>query len=165
MYKCYAGVVRTFCSSQGFLYPCERTETGELFKLGDAYGGVDVNRSFRLIETFRLLGDCGNCPARAVCTLCPAAVLESNSTGRPDTFRFQSECWQQGANLRRSLEEYTRMMEMNRDVVDNVVNRQESDDWLEHVQIVLTDEQKEVIEAEVKGFEAEAETEELEEMV
>lgn len=142
-YRCYAGSTRTFCSTQGLLYPCERTETGPLFQMGDAENGVDADRAGCLMEEVRLLSDCGNCVAKRFCTVCPSVVSELADSGRADAWAMQKECVRQIGSLQLTLEYYTLAMETNPAAMDDMCNGdQESFDWLEEIRIVLTDEQR-----------------------
>ena len=86
---CFPGVTRTFYNVHGELYPCEKTQNGRLFQLGDCTSGVQVERPKRLMEFIRLLGDCGNCIAKELCTKCPASIKELDGTGRPDALDYQ----------------------------------------------------------------------------
>lgn len=152
-YRCYPGAVRTFCSSQGILYPCERLETVELYQLGDGTMDVDGDRALRIVEVIRLLGDCGNCVDKRFCTQCPAQVSTQKNSGKPDALAFQKNCWQAIADLSVQLEEYTTVMESNQSVLDKMLQKQETGDWLEDIEILLTEKQQELIELGVEELE------------
>lgn len=153
-YKCYPGATRTFCSTDGVLYPCERTETGVLFQLGDARNGVDVGRAIRLAEMARHLSDCGNCIAKKLCSLCPAVISELKDAGIADSLAFQKTCQRIVASLPARLKEYTTAMEMNREIVDELLRREEkTDDWNNDVRFVLTEEQQKEAELGVEELE------------
>lgn len=157
-YLCYPGAARTFCSADGLLFPCERTETGDLFKLGDAENGIDVERALRLTEKLRVLSDCGNCVSKRTCSFCPAVVVESGDSGMPDALTFQAECRQRIGSIYTALSEYVALMEANQGAADSIIGSNDSDDdWLGKVEFLLDEEQQK--------SEVELEVEELEEMV
>jgi hypothetical protein len=137
---CFPGATRTFCSSQGVLHSCEKTEVGTLFELGDATSDIDVNRACRLVETVQRLCDCGNCAANRLCSHCPAQVSElRNNPGVADALAFQRECRQtaQAALLTR-LSEYTGIMEQNPGLLDLLLDAaKRDDDWLNDVGVVV----------------------------
>lgn len=154
-YRCYPGTTRTFCSTDGALYACEKTETGGLFQLGDVHGGVDVGRVIRLCERIRHLGDCGNCVAKKLCSLCPAVVSELEGAGIVDSMAFQKRCRRIVANLPALLEEYTTAMEVNQEIVDELLPREgQTGDWSEDVRFVLTVEQRKEVEPGVEELAA-----------
>lgn len=140
-YRCFPGAVRTFCSTEGDLFPCERTETGELFKLGDAGSGVNVNKAIQLTEVARLIGDCGNCVAKRLCTLCPAVISELNGSGMADGVDFQETCQGLIATARAQLIDYTSIMETSGDMLDGLLRTDKGDDWLDDVSVIMTPEQ------------------------
>jgi uncharacterized protein len=137
-YRCFPGSARTFCSAQGILYPCERTETGELFKLGDIINGVDFNSANRIMEISRLLGDCGNCVTKRSCHLCPSSVSENKNSGGADALKYQKECRGEIGNLISVLTKYTSVMETNKDKVNKILQKQVNDDWLNDVVFLPT---------------------------
>ncbi len=141
--SCFPGATRTYCSTQGKLFPCEKTEFGELFALGNTTNDLDVDKAYNLAELLRLHCDCANCIAREVCSYCPAILKESQDRpGFPDAVAFQRMCRQEAmrGGLSRILRDYTDVMESNPDVLD-LVYAQESkgeDDWLTDVKVLAT---------------------------
>ena len=112
------------------MFPCERSETGELFQIGDASNGLNAISAVRLTENFRLLADCGNCVAKRLCSICPAYITECTDTGKADATAFQENCKEMIKYLSVRLERYTYLMESNRDGIDMVWPKEPSDDWL-----------------------------------
>jgi sulfatase maturation enzyme AslB (radical SAM superfamily) len=152
-YTCFPGAVRTFCSSQGVLYPCEKTETGKIFELGHASTGVDIKRAVQLSELFRSLGDCGNCIARRLCPQCLATISELNNSGRANALVFQQRCKYAINILAAELEEYTTIMEMNQAVIDKLLPYEQSNDWLNDIWLMPTEDQLREIEVGVEELE------------
>lgn len=142
-YRCFPGSTRTFCSAGGDLYPCERTEAGEVFRLGTADSGVSTDRALRLAEVCRLLSDCGNCVAKRLCPLCAAAVSEEKDSERADALAFRKSCQSIVENLPMQLSAYTAIMETcpDREAVDKIVTKGPDDDWVESLQFLVTEEQ------------------------
>ncbi|MCE5301652.1 MAG: radical SAM protein [Planctomycetaceae bacterium] len=141
-YWCFPGATRTFCSAQGILYPCEKTETGKLFELGDANADVNVERVISLMEQVRLLGDCGNCVARRLCGVCPAMSSEQGDSGDANRLAFRGICQSKIGDLTtKALQEYTTIMERNQEILDDVLPTTESEDWLSDIRFQPTDEQ------------------------
>ncbi len=140
--KCFPGASQTFCSAQGRLYPCERTETGKLMELGDVSSGVDVERAVRLTDSVRLLSDCGNCVGKRACPLCLAAVNECESTGRPDAYRLQRKCRSEnGYLLREDLIEYTTVMEANPEGACKLLRYRKGKDWRDSIRFLPSEKQ------------------------
>lgn len=141
-YRCFPGTTRTFCSADGKLYSCERTETGEVFRLGTANEGVDTDRAIWLSEACRLLSDCGNCVAKRVCPLCAAMLTEDKESGRLDAMACKDMCQRIVHGLPSGLAAYTAIMETCQDqaVVDQIVGETKEDEWLETLQYRVTKE-------------------------
>ena len=143
--RCHPDASRTFCSSRGVLYPCEKMNAADVGKLGDAQSGIDVRVAVQLTELVRLLGDCGNCVARKLCPICPASLSELNGSGIVDAKAFQAKCHLiMGSVLRTNLKEYTTFMEANQGSADKILKRtmDKLDDWAGHVRLVLPEEQQ-----------------------
>lgn len=159
VYRCLPGTTRTFCSAEGKLYCCERTETGEVFQLGMADRGVDTDRALRLAELGRLLSDCANCVAKRVCSLCASAMTEDKKSGKVDAQAYQKLCQSVVHNLSARLREYTDLMEVcqNQKTADTLMPRGHDDDWLDDLKYLLNEEH-------VRAF-AQPEVEELTELV
>ncbi len=139
--SCFPGATRTYCSSKGVLYPCEKTEFGDLFALGNAEGDVNGDRAYYLSEMLRLHCDCANCIASSLCGLCPAQTTESKDhRGRLDGFALKRTCQRLASesSLAGRLREYSEIMEANPDVLDWIYEEEHSseDDWLNHVQLL-----------------------------
>jgi hypothetical protein len=114
---------------------------GPLFQLGNAANGVDGNRALKLMELARLVADCGNCVARRLCPVCPAALSELSS-GVANARAFQKLCATTIDTLLTRLEQYTTTMERNATIVDAILPEQEETvDWLRNINIVATKEQ------------------------
>ena len=149
--SCFPGAARTYCSSQGVIYPCERVDFGKLFQIGDATSDVDVDKACDfLVEMLRLSCDCGNCILHQVCTLCPAQVTESREfPGYPDFLAIQKTCGQLAAEpaFAARLRTYTEIMEADSKILDGLYPEKKSsveeNDWLSHV-TVLTVKQEDV---------------------
>jgi sulfatase maturation enzyme AslB (radical SAM superfamily) len=145
--RCFPGATRTFCSSSGGIYPCEKIETGGLFKLGAA-GNAGVDNALRLTEVIRLLGDCANCVAKNVCELCPVAISQLDSPGRADALSFQRRCRKVISGLPAQLEEYTFLMEMNPEIIDRIIPRRDQNGWLDDITVLPTERQlREMVQA------------------
>lgn len=141
--SCFPGATRTYCSSKGVLYSCEKTDYGDFFALGSAENDVDAEKARRLAEMLRLHCDCGNCIAFAFCGLCPAQITASkDNSGRMDGFALNKRCQRvaSGASFAARLKEYTEIMEANPDVLDWIYEQEHSsdDDWLNHVQLLTS---------------------------
>jgi sulfatase maturation enzyme AslB (radical SAM superfamily) len=142
-FRCFPGAARTFCSSQGALYPCEKTQTGALFCVGDATDGLNVDYALRLVERLRLISDCANCVARRLCPFCPAEFLERADSTTPDSFEFRTNCQGMIVGLPRLLKEYTTIMEANPDVVERLLHKEDDTrKWVDDVRFLLTEEQQ-----------------------
>ena len=149
-FRCFAGASRTFCSSDGSLFPCERTERGRLFRLGDGSSGVNVDRALCLTEEVRLLSDCGNCVVKRLCALCFAAVSELGATGRADSFAFRRYCEKEPGRFSAELQEYTAIMEANQAVVDEVLQDEKTEGWLGDTRFLMTEEQMKGIDVDIE---------------
>ncbi len=149
-FRCFAGASRTFCSSEGFFFPCERTERGKLFRLGDGRSGVDVDRAISLTEELRLLSDCGNCVVKRLCTFCFSAFSEMGVTGRADSLAFQRSCQKKTGTFFSELEEYTTIMEANGTVVDSILREEKTEGWLGDIRYVMTEAQLRGIEVSIE---------------
>jgi hypothetical protein len=137
--SCLPGATRTYCSSDGTLYPCEKTERGKLFEIGDAAGDVDVTKAIALTERVRLLCDCGNCIANRLCSHCPGRLSELiGAPGGADAPAFQAECQQMAQRvLPAQLTEYTEAMEASPQCLDAFLASQKTEnDWLNDLGIV-----------------------------
>ena len=153
-YWCFPGATRTFCSARGVLYPCEKTETGKLFELGDANADVDVERVNNLMEQVRLLGDCGNCVARRWCGACPAMASEQGDSGNANRLAFQAVCQSKiNGLITTTLQDYTTVMERNQEILEDAFPVAEPEDWLGNVQFVPTEEQLTPVELNVEELE------------
>lgn len=147
--SCFPGCVRTFCSSLGVVYPCERIDFNKLTEIGDALNDISVDKvDDVLIEMVRLSCDCGNCIIRQICTLCPAQLSESReSPGYPDFLALQRTCADYASQpaIAARLAQYTGVLEVNPKVFDRVYPpiTGEQEDWLNDVMSVLA-EQKDV---------------------
>jgi sulfatase maturation enzyme AslB (radical SAM superfamily) len=150
-YRCIPGVVRLFCSCEGMLYPCERTERGELFQLGDANSGVQVGKALRLMELARLLGDCGNCVAKKICSLCPYAVTESGASRGADAGEFRRGCQRTIDNLANRLARYTEAMEANHKFIDQLMAGASGDNWLKRIRFAPVVEENQNVELGVES--------------
>lgn len=139
--RCYPGVFRTFCSARGVYHACEKTETSELFKLGDVEQGFDVKAAIRLLEACRLLGDCGNCVGGPFCSYCPAVVSENRNSGAANASAFQKRCHNHIRGLNRRLALYTTAMETNPNRVEECLPKGTPDvDWLKGLRHVPPEE-------------------------
>lgn len=152
--RCFLGVTRIFCSTKGVFYPCERTETRDLFQLGNTQNGVNVQRAIRLAEVFRLLGDCGNCVVKNLCSICPAAILVGNGTSEADGLAFKRGCQRMISSIVVGLEEYSTIMERNPKVVDEVLSKIEFNDWLDDLKYLPTEKQLHEIELGIEELES-----------
>jgi hypothetical protein len=137
---CFPGATRTYCSLDGTLYSCEKTEFGDSFALGSVASDIDADRAYRLSEIVRLHCDCANCVASRTCTLCPAEAKASKELpGRLDSQRLRGVCrtfsWMR--SLSAQLSEYTEIMEKNPSVLDRLFEGETilNDDWLDHVKL------------------------------
>lgn len=140
-YKCFPGAARTFCATNGEIYPCEKTGRGRFFRLGDAAGGVDKDVAYRMTEVARLISDCGNCVAWQWCPLCFASLPEDKESGRADALAFQDACSERMWSLSSALIRYTTVMELNQDTVDSVLHEGDTRDWLDDVVFLPTEEE------------------------
>jgi hypothetical protein len=141
--SCFPGATRTYCSSKGILYSCEKTDFDEFFALGNARDDVDADKAYYIAEMLRLHCDCANCPASSFCGLCSGQVTVSkDDPGRLDGFALRKKCQKIAAesNLAVRLREYTEIMEANPNVLDWIYDQEHSsdDDWLNHVQVITT---------------------------
>jgi hypothetical protein len=148
--SCFPGAARTYCSSRGIMFPCERVEFGKLFEIGNVASDVDADKVCDyLVEGVRLGCDCGNCIINQVCVLCPAQVAESReSPGHPDYLALQRTCrqWASEPVFVGRLRNYTELMEANRKVADWLYpgrGHGKQKDWLADVR-VLTEHQEDV---------------------
>ncbi|MGO8751786.1 MAG: radical SAM protein [Thermoguttaceae bacterium] len=141
-YGCCPGSSRTFCASDGTLYPCERTERQPLFALGDATTGVSLRNAIRLTEVRRLIGDCANCLARTLCSLCLNVISQRRDSGTVDPLAFQRFCRSEIQHALKRLRDYVTLMETNPKIVDELVPfREEAEhEWLAHISYLPTEE-------------------------
>jgi len=140
--SCFPGATRTYCSAQGALFPCEKTEFRAFLRLGNVADDLDVDKAYDLTELLRLHSDCANCVARESCSHCPAILRESQERpGFPDAVAFQRMCQGQAIHgrLLRILREYTDVMESNPDVLDLAYSEERGgeDDWLNRVKVLV----------------------------
>ncbi|MGO8744657.1 MAG: radical SAM protein [Thermoguttaceae bacterium] len=142
--SCFPGATRTFCSTQGALFPCERVDFDKLFEIGDATSDVHGDKACNnLVEAVRLGCDCGNCITDPVCSLCPTSVTESRaSPGNPDYSELRHTCRQLASelNLIERLKKYTEIMEANPTVLDHLYPARDGggrESWLSDVKVVL----------------------------
>ena len=138
--SCFPGATRTYCSSNGVLYSCEKTAFGELFVLGNAASDVDANRSYTLVEKMRINCDCGNCVIKGLCGMCPAQLKESEEhPGTLDIAHLLETCQKRMADrsVAARLASYTEIMDNNADVLDWIYEGESSsaDDWLNKVKL------------------------------
>jgi uncharacterized protein len=141
--RCYPGSTRTFYSSQGVAFPCERTQTTELFQIGNTEKGIQVEKGIHLAEAVRMLSDCGNCVCKQICSLCPAVIQIRQNTDGPDGMAFQKDCLGRIIDLHEQLQDYTTVMEKNQEVVEKLLHsEQPADDWINEVAIIMTEEQR-----------------------
>jgi len=159
--SCFPGAVRTYVSSQGAMFPCEKIDFGKLFVIGDAVGDIDADKACDfLVEMVRLGCDCGNCILTHLCALCPAQVTESRELpGYPDFLALQGTCGQLAseAALTAHLRRYTVLIETNPEFLDKLLPRrdgnQANDDWLGHTKLVTAKQEPiEVGVEELAGF-------------
>ena len=139
--SCFPGATRTYCSSKGVLYSCEKTEFGDFFALGSAAHDVDADKAYDLAEMLRLHCECANCVANGFCGLCPAqATVSKDDPRRLDGFALRKTCqrFASEAGLAARLREYTEIMEANPDVLDWIYEEEHSseDDWLNYVRVL-----------------------------
>lgn len=124
------------CSVDGVLYPCQRTGRGALFEIGDADRGIDVERAVRLVEASRLLGDCGNCPAKRLCTMCTSFVSEDEGSGTLDGSPFRDECVRMIDGLVSFFKEYTILNETNPGIVKNADDGSRDEGWVYNTRLL-----------------------------
>ncbi len=141
--SCFPGATRTYCSSKGVIYSCEKTEFSEFFALGNAGEGVDSDKACGLAEMLRLHCDCANCITSRFCGLCSAQITVSkDDPARLDGLALRKTCQRLASepNLAERLREYTEIMEANPDVLDWIYEQEHSsdNDWLNQVQILTT---------------------------
>ncbi|NQT11639.1 MAG: radical SAM protein [Planctomycetes bacterium] len=137
---CLPGASRTYCSTTGVLYSCEKTEFGEPFIIGNVEDDVDPEKAHRLADILRLHCDCGNCVLDRLCLLCPALISESTDhPGRIDSLGIRKACkdLSSKAVFSERLGEYTGIMEANPSVLDWLEERLETDDddWLNRLRV------------------------------
>jgi sulfatase maturation enzyme AslB (radical SAM superfamily) len=119
--SCFPGATRTYCSSKGILYTCEKTEFDHLLALGNVESDVDAHKAYDLAEMLRLFCDCANCIANSFCGLCPAQVTVSkDNPERLDGFAIRKKCQELAdeSNLARRLKEYAEIMSANPNVLE-----------------------------------------------
>jgi hypothetical protein len=153
--RCYPGCTRTYCSTEGAYYPCEKAGCVDFCKLGDVLGDIDVKQVHRLNELCRVGGDCGNCVAGRLCTRCPVVMSRVARSSRVDALAFQEGCRDEIDGILERLQEYTDLMERNPQLVNALLKREkDSSDWINDVRIVLTEDQRSEVELGIEEFEA-----------
>ena len=139
--SCFPGATRTYCSSKGVLYSCEKTEFADFCALGNAADDVDADRAYDLADMLRLHCECANCVGSGFCGLCPAqATVSKDDPRRLDGFALRKTCQRLASEsgLAARLKEYTEIMEANPDVLDWIYEEEHGsdDDWLNHVRVL-----------------------------
>jgi radical SAM protein with 4Fe4S-binding SPASM domain len=118
--SCFPGHTRLFCNSSGQYFPCERVPESPVYQMGDVYSGFDVQKAIDLMETFRSLGDCGNCSIDAFCHMCFASIdldtCKSGSGILADGFKLK--CQEMRRYYLQILSHYTEIMEKNKNAFD-----------------------------------------------
>jgi uncharacterized protein len=137
--RCYLGASRSFLSATGNLYPCERVETSDTFRIGDAHQGASMARVNRLSHIFRLMGDCGNCISNKLCGQCSASIREKN--GQFDAVSFQRGCRETIAGIGRGLQRYCTLMEQNADAFNELIPPWEEKSWVNKTSPIPTQQQ------------------------
>jgi hypothetical protein len=115
------------------------------YELGDVTNGINANKSLRLTEKFRLLGDCGNCIFKVICGRCPAVASEYISDSSIALI-FQNACQLATDSFATILAEYVTIMETSGDVIDRIIPEGAGFDWTNSVEFLLTEEQLEEVE-------------------
>ncbi len=74
---CIPGIRKNFVKSDGSIVVCEKVdESKEVFKIGDVYNGLDLNKVNHLIgHTLKTLKKCRNCWAAKFCKICFKDIL------------------------------------------------------------------------------------------
>ena len=72
---CIPGASRTYVSTQGILYPCEKI--AERLSVGDVWNGFDFNRVRYIYERYVEMCEalCLNCVVNRLCSMCYVSVL------------------------------------------------------------------------------------------
>ena len=137
---CLPGATRTYCSTSGTFFACERTECGKPFIVGNVENDVNPDEAYRLAEILRLHCDCGNCILNRLCAFCPAQLREStDQPGMVDSSEVRRVCNEMSstADFAARLKEYSEVMVANPRVLDWLDPGAPSpdDDWLNGVRI------------------------------
>jgi uncharacterized protein len=85
---CLPGVMRTFVSTDGTLYPCERVNECKSTKIGHVDTGFDMDRSQAILNVGKLTeSECRNCWCFTSCGLCVAACDGGDELSRDERLK------------------------------------------------------------------------------
>lgn len=82
---CIVGLRKMFVSTDGSIYPCDRSPQNKLYCVGNINnGGFDVNKAYELMTQYYALSssECSNCWAVRLCQQCFIQICENNSLSR-----------------------------------------------------------------------------------
>jgi len=133
---CIPGAVRTYCTTQGYYFPCEKVENTSLLCIGDVWSGIDSEKVEGLINSMSELVDCNNCKAKRLCSICPNDISERNfSFGS----HMQNHCQSIVSDVERVLREYMGLIEKKPDLFESIQWGTVCDDWLREVYFIIND--------------------------
>lgn len=116
---CIPGRQRTFISSGGDIYPCEKL--AYRLPIGNLFRGFDMKRIERLVDEYiRLCDVCFDCWLRRSCQLCFARAIENAGEECCSISKKRKEkaCESARKTAERSLEFYTHLMSMDTGIFD-----------------------------------------------
>lgn len=111
---CVPGVRKNFITADGKIIICEKVdERQELFRIGDIYNGIDMERVNKLMnETEKRLSKCKYCWAARFCNICFMDVLSMK----------QEYCDQSKENIEKELGYYISRISPDRELVNYIAN-------------------------------------------
>ncbi|MDR1480320.1 MAG: radical SAM protein [Planctomycetaceae bacterium] len=119
---CFPGFTRLYCNALGDYYPCERVPEIPFYKLGNVIEGFDYKRSVEIMEAFRRTADCGNCVIKNECNFCPSLFdFSDSSRGNISKSAFEIKCKMKRFSTIDMIKEYTKIMEEQPEVFDNLM--------------------------------------------
>ncbi len=133
---CIPGAVKLFCSTEGYYYPCEKTETSDSLNIGDVWSGIDSEKVESMINYFSEVTECSTCKAKRICSLCPAHITENKMRKRSATL-ISEACEKRRHKISLEIARYISLMERCPTLFSDVFGDSSSDgyddDWLRKI--------------------------------
>ncbi|GHT10603.1 Cys-rich peptide radical SAM maturase CcpM [Planctomycetales bacterium] len=133
--SCIPGAVRLYCSIQGDYFPCEKTETTDLLKIGSVHTGIDAAKVASMIQILIDATDCDQCVGKDFCAICPNFM--NGQQGHPFERFIKSHCVGLPQHIANRLSAYTSIMEKQPNIFEMYKNESTGNDWLPHIQFVV----------------------------